>query len=787
MKTLIQEIHDRSVWQVLGLYLAVSWLALQVVDLVIDNFGLPDWVAPFALVLLVIGLPIVLATAFVQRGLGPSDGAPSVPPGGAARIADPVPAPPASPDPPDAAAATVRRPDAAGAAARGRARWFTWKNALLAGVLAFTLLGLSAAGYLVMRTLGIGPAGTLVAKGVIEERSPLIVADFEGPDTELARAATAAIRIDLGQSQVVRLVEPTEVAQVLRRMDRPSDAVLDLELASEVAEREGIPVVLAGEVTRVGDGLLVSARVIEVASGAVLVADRRSAADESEILEAIDGLSERLRERLGESIRALKREEPLARVTTASLEALRRYSSAIRTFDFEGDEERAISLLEEAVAIDTAFAMAWRKLGTILNNNFVERDRAVEALGQAFRHRDRLTGVERYQVEGIYYYSMGPDAPRAIRAYENLLEVDPVNSYALNNLGVIYGYLREHARSQEYYDRAIAVDSSRSVAYTNSAQQRYARGDVDGAREILDVFQERFPDHPDNWIFPGAIHSALGEYEEAAARLRQLLELQGASPAIAGQSRSWLAGYAAIQGKVAEAREIMRSALSDLERAGSAERYLTEAADLAWMEGATLGREVGLATLRVARELQRLEEIPPLSRPYAYLAMVHAELGDLAEASRLLDEFDRLVEPRLRGQVSIVQYHHARALLASAEGRHDEAVAAARRADVGYCTACGAHAVARAFDAAGRPDSAIAAYERYLDAPWLFRAEALDRFVLARILQRLGALYETEGDLEGASRAYTRFVELWESADPELQPRVEAARSRLREIERASG
>ena len=65
----ILEASGRSLWQVLALYAGASWVVLQVVDVVKDNMGLPDWVFPFAVVLLVIGLPIVLATAIVQAAL----------------------------------------------------------------------------------------------------------------------------------------------------------------------------------------------------------------------------------------------------------------------------------------------------------------------------------------------------------------------------------------------------------------------------------------------------------------------------------------------------------------------------------------------------------------------------------------------------------------------------------------------------------------------------------------------------------------------------------------------
>ena len=68
LRQLIHEIHRRSLWQVLGIYVVGSWFVLQVVDTIVGALKLPDWAPPIALILLIIGLPIVLATAFVQEG-----------------------------------------------------------------------------------------------------------------------------------------------------------------------------------------------------------------------------------------------------------------------------------------------------------------------------------------------------------------------------------------------------------------------------------------------------------------------------------------------------------------------------------------------------------------------------------------------------------------------------------------------------------------------------------------------------------------------------------------------
>ena len=77
LRQLIHEMHRRSLWQVLGIYVLASWAVLQVVDTLGGALRLPEWLEPMALVLLIIGLPIVLATAFIQEG-GPGRSAKDV-------------------------------------------------------------------------------------------------------------------------------------------------------------------------------------------------------------------------------------------------------------------------------------------------------------------------------------------------------------------------------------------------------------------------------------------------------------------------------------------------------------------------------------------------------------------------------------------------------------------------------------------------------------------------------------------------------------------------------------
>ncbi|MCK5411005.1 MAG: hypothetical protein KAJ67_02855, partial [Gemmatimonadetes bacterium] len=440
LKKLIHEMHRRSLWQVLVIYLGASWLVLQAVDTLAGALSLPEWAPPLALFLLIVGFPIVLATAFVQEGLGGQ---------GPARAADASPedASPAAVEPVPAARTehaagepALAEPSSRERAADARAhhKLLTWRNALFGGVGALALLGALTIGYMTSRTLGIGPAATLVARGILEERATVILAEFDSRtgDTLLARAATEAFRIDLSQSDAVRVAEPAFVADALGRMERNRNSEIDFDLAREIAQREGIAAIVDGDINSAGGTFVLSTRLIDADTGEELAAFRETAKDSSRVVPALDKLSKRLRERIGDSYKTLRTDEPLEQVTTGNLEALRKYSQAVRSLQLGENPQRAVTLLEEAVTLDPQFAMAWRKLGVELGNQGESRERQVEALSMAFEYRNRLTERERYLTMGSYYWTVTGENDKAITAYQNMLDLNPDDTWALNNLGI---------------------------------------------------------------------------------------------------------------------------------------------------------------------------------------------------------------------------------------------------------------------------------------------------------------------------------------------------------------
>jgi hypothetical protein len=229
------------------LFAAASAVILGLVWLLVQRLGLPDWGLYGAVVLLLLGLPIVLVASGHERrrAVAKTAGLPAPTPVG------------------------------------GLAPWLSWRRALLGGGLAFAGLAALAAVYTGMRLLGIGPVGTLLASGVLENREKLLLADFENrsPDSTLGASLTEAFRVDLSQSPSIRLLDPAEVSDALRRMQRPSGVTLTPMLAREIAERTGVKAVVTGQIDPVGKGYVLSAGLVSAGDGRTLSAVRESADD----------------------------------------------------------------------------------------------------------------------------------------------------------------------------------------------------------------------------------------------------------------------------------------------------------------------------------------------------------------------------------------------------------------------------------------------------------------------------------------------------------------------------
>jgi tetratricopeptide (TPR) repeat protein/tRNA A-37 threonylcarbamoyl transferase component Bud32 len=728
-----------------GMFLVAALAVLGVVYFLTIQLGLPDWVIKGAAALLAAGFPIMLVTGMFERRRA------------VARATGMFVA---------SSETTVHR-------------WFTWRKALLGGAMAFGVLGLGVGAYTAMRLLGIGPVGTLVAAGHLKASDRLIVADFtnRSSDSTLGPSVTEAFRIDLAQSPLVTLVGSSALGDALDRMKQPRNAVLTPELARELAQREGAKAVVVGDISPVGKGYVLTARLVAPQDGTELVALRETANDDGQILKAIDRLSRSMRERIGESLRSIRANEPLEQVTTGSLEALRLYTEGNRAANL-GESEQAISLLKQAVAIDTGFAMAWRKLAVAYSNSGSGQALVNDAATRAYAHRDRLPEMERDQTVAFYFWRVENDRDKAAEAYRAVLRLDPDNLNALVNLSNILTSQRQWAEAESLGIRAVRAAPGIVNSYSVTLGAQLPQGKVTAAQATLDRALAALPGNTGaQWLRVGYF-TATGNLDSIQA----ITEAIGRTAREANDREgvAWtLSSVATARGHLRQAAQHLREVLPLAELRQLPADRLAAAFSQAGILSVFLNDQGGaLRVLDSALQREPLDRVPLLDRPYAFVTITYALAGQPATAKRFRQEYQASVPEAVRSQSNNIDWMDG--YIALSEGKGREALTAFHRArERGSCTNCGYFEMGQSYEMLDMPDSALAQYTLAVETP--YSDGSLDDRANneARAFRRLGVLYDQKGDKQKALDYYGRFVARWRDADPELQPQVKEAKARM--------
>ncbi|MGH7653489.1 MAG: protein kinase domain-containing protein [Gemmatimonadaceae bacterium] len=714
---------------------AFAFVAMVVIaKAAIVGIGLPDWVLPATVTLMSLMLPLILATGFT--------------------------------------------------------RWIAWKQtvswcAYATG--AFVgVVGLSMA----LRAGGVGPFASLLGAGKLRVKDKILVADFTANgDSTLGAAASEAVRTDLGQSPIVSIVTPQTVAAALQRMQRAPGARVDTAVAREIAKREGIKAIVSGDIHAVaGGGFLVTMRLASVDTGVTLASLSAGASSVADLIPAIGKLTHQLRGKMGESLKHLQSSSELAQVTTASLPALQKFTEASHLMNVDQDIDRAIPVFKEAIALDTTFASAYRALAIALGNSGRDREGQISALEKAYAHRDHLPEVEQYLTVATYYtQGPKPDFAKARKAYQDLLAIRPTQYAALNNLALLYAQERQFAPAVELLRRSIAANPQALTAYGNLALYLSNEGKLAAAES---VFRAQLKASGNNArVAFGRVPYLWnkGAYDAVVALADSVAKTDPSAQDLLAQKLGAAQAVATTRGQLRTSLALDKESAAISEERGFPGALLELAIDSAMVQAWFLGEnDRALKTVQDGLARKPLATMPALSRPYAGLAQIYSLVGRADLARGMLADFEKNA-PSMAPTVAAVTRHAINATIALAEKRYPDAIAELRAADTGPCLTCVEPLLAYSYDLSKQSDSALASYTRYTTATSILNRPNNDQYFLALAYRRLGELWEDKGDKAKAAENYTKFIDLWKNADPELQPKVADAKTRLARLSSVEG
>jgi tetratricopeptide (TPR) repeat protein len=741
-----------------------------------EEFQLPPWVTPLAVLLLLIGLVIICATAWVQSH-----------PNAAARAAtDEIPS-----------AWEIDLGDMKESVSRGRVPHLTWARSLLGGVVAFSLLFGLAGLYVMVKDRGrtLGPPEAVA----VDAAPGIAVLPFSvrGAGLDVWREGMVdVLSTNLDGVGGLRAIDSRTVLARWRE-NVPGTETPDLKTSLNVAHQSGARYALVGTALATGPEMRFAAKIYDVQTG--------KDAGEGEVVGPPDSVLSLVNRLSIDLLRTILKDNPgdlsrvdLARVTTASVQALKAYLEGevlFRRSDWNG----AIEAYKRAIAADSTFALALYRLALCYGWSGGISELAEEFDERAARFSQRLSERDKILVEG----SLGIDraSVAALEPLQEAVHSYPDDAEAWYMLGDAYVHVGPMAlanfvdESDRAFGRAIDLDPTFSPAYIHLLENAFAARS-ERTSELVKTFGR---------IAPGGVVDRANRialeliYGDSTSREMTSAAMDTVPSDVLGAVRNRLGGPWLLVQKEQVVRALRKAddaddldafrLSSNLFEQGKVQAALKTFDDplLSQLYRSALLYQAVLDSLPVPEDLLDLNlTLENAASPEAlFFAGAHAADRGKWEAHAEAEARLRksAIDLRSAGDTTTARFAEGAAAALHAYGRWQlEPQEAARLLEEARLQATGYGAreivnetirfwLARLMEQLGRPKEAA----RYYRSLWF---DPLATYHLARFYEQLGEFSESR-------REYEAFIAAWANADPELQPRVTEARAALQRLSSA--
>jgi tetratricopeptide (TPR) repeat protein len=635
---------------------------------------------------------------------------------------------------------------------KGAKRWNVMVPAAAGVLLAFL-----AAGYF---------QRTLPRKPKLTNKDSIVLADFKNTtgDPLFDGTLRQGMTIQLEQSPFLSLVSEQRIQKTLRLMGQSADAPLTPALAKEICERTGGAAVLDGSITKLGSQYVLGVRARSCGTGDVLAEEQAQAVRKEDVLNALSQIASRFRTQLGESLATVEKHSvPLAEASTASLEALKLYSSGLAVLSSKGSAA-ALPLFKGAIEIDPTFAMAYANLGRMYGD-ISEAALSAESTSKAYRLRDRASDREKYFITASFDTQVTENLEKAQQTCELWAQTYPRDAAPHDHLsGIIYPVFGKYEQAVEESRKAIELEPDISIGYVLLAVSYQNLDRLEETEKTLERASERKLEIPDFLIQRYDIAFLRGdragmEREAALGRRKSGVEHW------ISDKEAFALGYT---GHLQQARRMSRRA-SDLaqqaDRREAAALYESGAAVReAFFGNASAARQSAIAALKLSNN-------PGVEYGAAFAI---ALIGDSSQSQKLAND----LETRFPEDTSVrFSYMPSlRALLALNRGEPSKAVelsqvavpyelGSPRSAIHGFFGALyPVYVRGAAYLAAHRGTEAAGEFQKILDHRGIVVSDPIG--ALAHL--QLGRAFALSRDTAKAKTAYQDFLTLWKDADAEI-------------------
>ncbi len=612
MHRFIKELRRREVFRTAGLYVGITWIAIEAASILLPAFEAPDWIMRALIIAAVIGFPVALVLAWVYD------------------VTD------------HGVEVQAEATDTVVVPLGGRKMDF-----VVIGVLSVALV------FSVYLNLTSGPE-------VVDEPEPVsvLIADFvnETGDELFTGTLEQALQIGIESAPFINGYRRDAALGIAAEIE--PGAALDEAVARLVAVREGVKLVMAGSIEEANGRYTLYVRAIDPKGGEELISVSADAPEKLDVLAAVGTLSGDLREELGDKSLDREKLKTSETFTARNLEAAQAYAKA-QSLAYNARYEESIEYFRTALEHDPDFGRAYGALA-LSASSLGRTEEAAQYWEKALEKLGTMTERERLRTLGIYYSRVTRNREKAIETYTTLAEKYPADDAAHNGLAIQLFYTLDFDAALEAGSKLLDVYPNHVMGRSNYALYAMYASDFATAVREAEKVRELDPDYFKGWL-PTAMHAvAAGDVDTAEAAYSSMagIDFRGASTASLG-----MADLAMLYGDNRTARERLEEGIERDEEAGSQYFAATKYVALAEVAFAMGDEALGLEAIEkgLATSSREAQSVPA--------ALLYIKSGMLDEARDIAAALQTQLQPKSRAHGLLIE-----GLLALDAGNHVEAI-----------------------------------------------------------------------------------------------------------------
>ncbi len=327
------------------------------------------------------------------------------------------------------------------------------------------------------------------------------------------------LALDLNQDIFLEPVTPIIIVGALQDAGSEDGHGLTRPLQRKLARESHLPYFLTSTINHEQNQWTFTSELHESESGRVLAMRTIEAPD---LFTLADLTSLQLREDLGIPSSHLQSslDLPVAELSSTDIEAVKSHVKGMVAITHHNDWEQGGPLFDDAVQRDPGFALA-QFLRFAVYQTLGQSEKSNEAISMAMDNLYRVSERTSFLIKTQYYYNVKQDADKAMAVLDMWSQIYP-NDIEAYNMQATYYYIRQDLPNTiKAYENILAIDPGQVTLIRRIASLHQQSGNNQKAEEYFLQFIEMFPTDPKGYRDLAELYSATAQLDRAREALEK--------------------------------------------------------------------------------------------------------------------------------------------------------------------------------------------------------------------------------------------------------------------------